>query len=88
MSDLGEVKEVVITKDDTLLMKGESTFLPMNCNFVLHGFPGQGREEDIQRRVDQLKQDIEDTKSDYEREKLQDRVAKLCDGVALVKVCK
>ena len=36
--------------------------------------------------MEQLKQEIEDTKSDFEKEKLQDRVAKLCDGVALIKV--
>ncbi len=47
---------------------------------------GKGSEADIQRRVDEIAAQIEETKSDYEREKLQERVAKLSDGVAVLKV--
>ncbi|CAG0881034.1 unnamed protein product [Darwinula stevensoni] len=66
--DLGEVAEVVITKDDTLLLKGK------------------GEKKDIQQRVNQLKDEIDLTNSEYEKEKLQERLARLAAGVALLKV--
>ncbi|CAL1295731.1 unnamed protein product [Larinioides sclopetarius] len=66
--DLGEVSEVVITKDDTLLLKGK------------------GNKADIDRRVTQIKDEIEQTTSQYEKEKLQERLARLSNGVALLKV--
>jgi chaperonin GroEL len=47
---------------------------------------GAGKSEDIQGRVKQIRQQIEDTTSDYDREKLQERVAKLAGGVAVIKV--
>ncbi len=47
---------------------------------------GQGDSEQIKGRVSQLKAEIENTDSDYDREKLQERVAKLAGGVALIKV--
>jgi len=47
---------------------------------------GAGKKEDIQARVAQIKQQIEDTTSDYDREKLQERLAKLAGGVAVIKV--
>ncbi|MGH2478127.1 MAG: chaperonin GroEL, partial [Ktedonobacteraceae bacterium] len=47
---------------------------------------GRGSQEDIQARVRQLKAQIEETTSDYDREKLQERLAKLSGGVALIKV--
>ncbi len=47
---------------------------------------GNGRSEDIQARVGQLRRQIEDTTSDYDKEKLQERVAKLAGGVAVLKV--
>jgi chaperonin GroEL len=47
---------------------------------------GRGSQEDIQARVRQIKAQIEETTSDYDREKLQERLAKLSGGVALVKV--
>ncbi|GFY06289.1 heat shock protein 60A [Trichonephila clavipes] len=67
-TDLGEVSEVVITKDDTLLLKGK------------------GNKQDIDRRVTQIKDEIEQTTSQYEKEKLQERLARLSNGVALLKV--
>ncbi|GBN34335.1 Heat shock protein 60A [Araneus ventricosus] len=66
--DLGEVSEVVITKDDTLLLKGK------------------GNKADIDRRVTQIKDEIEQTTSQYEKEKLQERLARLSNGVALLMV--
>ena len=47
---------------------------------------GAGRAEDIQGRVEQINREIEDSSSDYDREKLQERVAKLSGGVAVIKV--
>ena len=47
---------------------------------------GAGKKADIQARIAQIKQQIEDTTSDYDREKLQERLAKLAGGVAVIKV--
>ncbi|MDX1433334.1 MAG: chaperonin GroEL, partial [Gammaproteobacteria bacterium] len=47
---------------------------------------GAGKKKDIEARVNQIRQQIEETTSDYDREKLQERVAKLAGGVAVIKV--
>ncbi|MCV5244701.1 chaperonin GroEL, partial [Escherichia coli] len=47
---------------------------------------GAGEEAMIQGRVAQIRQQIEDATSDYDKEKLQERVAKLAGGVAVIKV--
>ena len=47
---------------------------------------GAGKKKDIQDRVAQIRAQIEDTTSDYDREKLQERLAKLVGGVAVVRV--
>ncbi|NMA55549.1 MAG: chaperonin GroEL [Firmicutes bacterium] len=47
---------------------------------------GLGQKKDIEARVAQIKKQIEETDSDYDREKLQERLAKLAGGVAVVKV--
>ena len=47
---------------------------------------GGGSEEDVKGRIAQIKREIEDTDSDWDREKLQERLAKLAGGVAVVKV--
>src|SRR5690606_21275290 len=47
---------------------------------------GAGTAEDIQGRVGQIKAQIEETTSDYDREKLQERLAKLAGGVAVIRV--
>ena len=47
---------------------------------------GLGKPADIKARTEQIKKQIEDTTSDYDREKLQERLAKLAGGVALIKV--
>ena len=47
---------------------------------------GAGSEEDIKGRIAQIKAEIENTDSDYDREKLQERLAKLSGGVAVIKV--
>ena len=68
LQDLGEVGEVVITKDDTLFLRGKGT------------------NEDIERRCEQIREELETTNSEYEKEKLNERLAKLSDGVAILKV--
>jgi len=47
---------------------------------------GAGAEADVQGRIAQIKREIEDTDSDWDREKLQERLAKLAGGVAVIKV--
>jgi chaperonin GroEL len=47
---------------------------------------GGGSKADVQGRINQIKQEIENTDSDYDREKLQERLAKLSGGVAIIKV--
>ncbi len=47
---------------------------------------GAGNKADIEGRIKQIRQEIDDTSSDYDREKLQERLAKLAGGVAVIKV--
>jgi len=47
---------------------------------------GRGKPEDIQARIKQIRVQIDDTTSDYDKEKLQERLAKLSGGVAVIKV--
>merc|ERR1719154_453870 len=68
LQDLGQVGELKVTKDDTLLLKGKSN------------------DSDIARRVSQIKDQIEDSNSEYEKEKMQERLARLSSGVAVIKV--
>jgi chaperonin GroEL len=69
--DLGEAKKVVITKDDTTIVTDSDD---------------PKRREAIAGRVKQIRTQVEDTSSDYDREKLQERLAKLVGGVAVIKV--
>jgi chaperonin GroEL len=47
---------------------------------------GQGKKSDIKGRIETIRRQIEETSSDYDREKLQERLAKLAGGVAVIKV--
>ena len=47
---------------------------------------GSGKKKEIEGRIKQIRAEIEDTSSDYDREKLQERLAKLAGGVAVIKV--
>ena len=47
---------------------------------------GSGSEADVQGRITQIKREVDETDSDWDREKLQERLAKLAGGVALIKV--
>lgn len=66
--DFGKVGEVIVTKDDTMLLKG------------------RGDAAAIEKRVNEITEQLESTNSDYEKEKLNERLAKLSDGVAVIKV--
>lgn len=47
---------------------------------------GKGKEEDVKARIKQIRTQVEETTSDYDREKLQERLAKMVGGVALIRV--
>jgi chaperonin GroEL len=68
LSDLGQARRIVSTKDDTTIIEGK------------------GADAEIKGRVEQIKAQIETTTSDYDREKLQERMAKLSGGVAIIRV--
>ncbi len=68
ISDLGQARRVVSTKDDTTFIEGK------------------GSDKDIRGRINEIKAQIEKTTSDYDREKLQERLAKLAGGVAVIRV--
>lgn len=79
-SDLGlELKD---TKIDQLGTAGKVTVTKDSTTIV----EGAGSKDAIAERVDQIKKQIADTTSDFDREKLQERLAKLAGGVAVIKV--
>ncbi len=90
VSDLGQVGEIVITKDDTLILNVSQIFIYFEENLwgilIALILQGRGNAEQVQKRVDQIKDQIQDTTSDYEKEKLQERLARLASGVAVLKV--
>ena len=68
ISDLGQARKVVSTKDDTTVIEGK------------------GSDSEIKGRMGQIKVEIDNSTSDYDKEKLQERLAKLTGGVAVIKV--
>ncbi|XP_067843892.1 60 kDa heat shock protein, mitochondrial [Heptranchias perlo] len=66
--DFGKIGEVVVTKDDTMLLKGK------------------GDKSAIEKRIQEIVEMSEVTTSEYEKEKLNERLAKLSDGVAVLKI--
>lgn len=62
------VGEAVVTKDDTMLLKGK------------------GDPKAVEKRANEIAEQLDSTNSDYEKEKLNERLAKLSDGVAVLKV--
>ena len=66
--DLGKVGEVIVTKDDAMLLKGK------------------GDKAHIEKRIQEITEQLDITTSEYEKEKLNERLAKLSDGVAVLKV--
>ena len=79
-------EELGIKLDDVSLgMLGEAKTVTIDKdNTVI--VDGAGSADDIKSRVDQIRNQIEGTTSDYDREKLQERLAKLAGGVAVIKV--
>jgi len=67
LSQLGQAKKIVVTKDNTTVIEGG------------------GKKKDIKARCEQIRNQIEKTTSDYDREKLQERLAKLTGGVAIIR---
>jgi len=68
ISDLGQARKVVATKDNTTIVEGK------------------GDKSIINTRINQIKKEIEISDSDFDKEKLQERLAKLAGGVAVIKV--
>jgi chaperonin GroEL len=68
ISDLGQARKVVSSKDDTTVIEGK------------------GSDKEIKGRMEQIKVEMEKSTSDYDKEKLQERLAKLTGGVAVIKV--
>jgi len=78
--DLGIKLENVQMSD---LGKGKRIVITKEDTTIVEG---GGKKSDITGRIEQIKRQIEDTTSDYDREKLQERLAKLAGGVAVIKV--
>ena len=78
--DLGEKLENVSIKD---LGSAKQITIDKDNTIIVDG---GGKKADIAGRVKQIRAQIEDTSSDYDREKLQERLAKLVGGVAVIKV--
>ena len=68
ITDLGQCRKVVATKDDTTFVEGA------------------GAEKEIKGRINEIKAQIDKSTSDYDKEKLQERLAKLSGGVAVIRV--
>jgi chaperonin GroEL len=78
--DLGIKLENVTLKD---LGQAKSVSITKDNTTIIKG---AGKEADIKARINQIKRQIEETTSDYDREKLQERLAKLAGGVAVINV--
>jgi chaperonin GroEL len=78
--DLGRKLESVTVAD---LGKAKKVMIDKDNTTIVEG---SGNSSDIQGRISQIKAQIEETTSDYDREKLQERLAKLAGGVAVIKV--
>ncbi len=70
IEDLGRAKRLTIDKENTTIVEAATGT----------------KKADIQGRINQIRKEIEDTTSDYDREKLQERLAKLAGGVAVINV--
>ena len=66
-----------------LMGRAKKVIIDKDNTTIIDGFGG---EADIKARIKQIKKQIEDTTSDYDKEKLQERLAKLSGGVAVIKV--
>ncbi len=78
--DLGIKLENVTT---AMLGRAKKVIIEKEKTTIVHG---AGKKADIEARVNQIKAQIEETTSDYDKEKLQERLAKLAGGVAVIRV--
>ncbi len=78
--DLGIKLENVTVQ---MLGRAKRVTITKDDTTIIHG---AGKKADIEARIAQIKAQIEDTTSDYDKEKLQERLAKLAGGVAVIKV--
>jgi chaperonin GroEL len=78
--DLGIKLENVTT---AMLGRAKKVIIEKEKTTIVHG---AGKKADIEARMQQIKAQIEETTSDYDREKLQERLAKLAGGVAVIRV--
>ena len=69
--DLGEAKKIISTKENTT---------------IIGGWGQENDEEKVQSRIKQIKVELAKTESEFDKEKLQERLAKLAGGVAVIKV--
>jgi len=72
-------------KDATIDMLGRAKSVKVRKDDTVI-VDGEGKKKDIQARIAQIKKQIEETTSDFDREKLQERLAKLAGGVAVIRV--
>jgi chaperonin GroEL len=66
-----------------MLGRAKRVMIEKESTTIIHG---AGKKADIDARINQIKTEIEETTSDYDREKLQERLAKLAGGVAVIRV--
>src|SRR5258706_217410 len=84
--DRGYISPYFVTNAEKMVAELENPYILLiekeNTTIV----DGAGTKKDIQARIAQIKAQIEETTSDYDREKLQERLAKLAGGVAVIRV--
>ena len=80
MEDLG-IKLESVTID--MLGRADKVVIDKETTTIVGG---KGKDEEIKARIEQIKKQIQETTSDYDREKLQERLAKLSGGVAVIRV--
>ncbi len=80
VDEMGVTLETLTLAD---LGTAEKVIIGKDSTTIINGY---GKKEDIEARVNQIKTQIENSQSDYEREKLQERLAKLSGGVAILQI--
>jgi chaperonin GroEL len=93
LEDIGVLTNGQVISDDlgmklenvTLAMLGKAKRVSITKEHTTV-IDGSGKKKDIEARIGQIKAQIEETTSDYDKEKLQERLAKLAGGVAVIKV--
>ncbi len=78
--ELGHKLETI---DDSFLGQAKKIIVTKDDTTIVEG---QGKKDDIQGRIAQLRRQIDDTTSDYDREKLQERLARMAGGVGVIAV--